>query len=80
MCSVFQCVSWCVSAQLQDWYSELSGGQRSKAELMRQVFLKDRCPQASMNAGTVAEHHQDHDNICGIILILTWMREAATLF
>ena len=29
----------------QDWYSGLSGGQRSKAELMRQIFLKSRCPE-----------------------------------
>ncbi|CAE7245427.1 pstB2 [Symbiodinium natans] len=29
----------------KDWYSDLSGGQRSKAELMRQIFLKSRCPQ-----------------------------------
>eukprot|EP00438_Fugacium_kawagutii_P015930 Skav217911 [mRNA] locus=scaffold795:200078:200427:+ [translate_table: standard] len=29
----------------QDWYGELSGGQRSKAELMRQVFLKESCPK-----------------------------------
>lgn len=42
--SVFQ-----LSNPLQDWYSELSGGQRSKAELMRQVFLKERCPKASIH-------------------------------
>lgn len=29
----------------QDWYGELSGGQRSKAELMRQIFLQERCPK-----------------------------------
>lgn len=32
-------------SEIADWYSELSGGQRSKAELMRQVFLKERCPK-----------------------------------
>lgn len=31
--------------EIADWYSELSGGQRSKAELMRQIFLKERCPK-----------------------------------
>ena len=28
----------------EDWYSELSGGQRSKAELLRSVFLRPACP------------------------------------
>lgn len=31
-------------AEKEDWCSELSGGQRVKVELMRQVFLADRCP------------------------------------
>jgi len=28
----------------QDWYGTLSGGQRVKAELIRKVFLRERCP------------------------------------
>lgn len=28
----------------EDFYSELSGGQKAKAEFIRQVFLKDVCP------------------------------------
>ncbi|OLP85080.1 putative multidrug resistance protein [Symbiodinium microadriaticum] len=28
-----------------DWYGKLSGGQRSKAELVRQIFLQKQCPQ-----------------------------------
>ncbi|CAE7228520.1 ssuB3, partial [Symbiodinium sp. CCMP2592] len=28
-----------------DWYGKLSGGQRSKAELVRQIFLQQQCPQ-----------------------------------
>ncbi|CAJ1354341.1 unnamed protein product [Effrenium voratum] len=34
-----------LQAEMADWYGELSGGQRSKAELMRQVFLKAECPK-----------------------------------
>lgn len=28
-----------------DWYGQLSGGQRSKAEFMRQVLLRPKCPE-----------------------------------
>ena len=35
---------------VQDWYGGLSGGQRSKAELMRLIFLRDRCPKASQTS------------------------------
>ena len=28
----------------EDWFSELSGGQKSKIELVRKVFLRDECP------------------------------------
>jgi energy-coupling factor transporter ATP-binding protein EcfA2 len=28
----------------KQWFDELSGGQRVKAELIRKVFLRDRCP------------------------------------
>jgi ABC-type nitrate/sulfonate/bicarbonate transport system ATPase subunit len=28
----------------EDWFSELSGGQKSKVELVRKVFLRDHCP------------------------------------
>merc|ERR1719326_2140291 len=31
-------------AEVDDWYGTLSGGQRGKAEFIRQVFLKDHCP------------------------------------
>merc|ERR1712048_998045 len=27
-----------------DWYGQLSGGQRCKVELIRQVFLRRKCP------------------------------------
>eukprot|EP00929_Paragymnodinium_shiwhaense_P098415 TRINITY_DN59895_c0_g1_i2.p1 TRINITY_DN59895_c0_g1~~TRINITY_DN59895_c0_g1_i2.p1 ORF type:complete len:860 (+),score=139.38 TRINITY_DN59895_c0_g1_i2:68-2647(+) len=29
----------------EDWYSELSGGQKIKVELIRKVFLRQNCPQ-----------------------------------
>lgn len=28
----------------EDWFSELSGGQKSKVELVRKIFLRDACP------------------------------------
>ena len=28
----------------EDWFSELSGGQKSKVELVRKVFLREKCP------------------------------------
>lgn len=32
-------------AEKEDWYSELSGGQRVKVEFIRKVFLKGTCPK-----------------------------------
>jgi len=31
-------------AEADDWYGTLSGGQRGKAEFIREVFMKDACP------------------------------------
>ncbi len=28
----------------EDWFSELSGGQKSKVELVRKLFLREKCP------------------------------------
>eukprot|EP00811_Abedinium_folium_P008068 NODE_1744_length_2387_cov_6.468584.p1 GENE.NODE_1744_length_2387_cov_6.468584~~NODE_1744_length_2387_cov_6.468584.p1 ORF type:complete len:686 (-),score=199.43 NODE_1744_length_2387_cov_6.468584:329-2110(-) len=33
-----------LEAERDDWYSELSGGQRLKAEFIREVFMRDTCP------------------------------------
>jgi ABC-type nitrate/sulfonate/bicarbonate transport system ATPase subunit len=33
-----------IFTEADDWYGTLSGGQRGKAEFIRQVFMKDRCP------------------------------------
>ena len=34
-----------LDVEKEDWYAELSGGQRSKAELIRRVFLRPSCPR-----------------------------------
>merc|ERR1711879_66484 len=31
-------------AEKEDWYSELSGGEKAKVEFIRKVFLRERCP------------------------------------
>jgi len=38
----------------EDWFNDLSGGQRSKVELVRKVFLQDRCPGVLLIDETMA--------------------------
>ncbi|KAG7355528.1 ABC-type exporter [Nitzschia inconspicua] len=38
----------------EDWFSDLSGGQKSKVELVRKVFLLDECPQVLLIDETMA--------------------------
>jgi energy-coupling factor transporter ATP-binding protein EcfA2 len=38
----------------EDWFSDLSGGQKSKVELVRKVFLHDRCPDVLLIDETMA--------------------------
>lgn len=38
----------------EDWFSDMSGGQRSKVELTRTVFLKDNCPHVLLVDETMA--------------------------
>jgi len=38
----------------EDWFSELSGGQKSKVELVRKVFLRDECPSVLLVDETMA--------------------------
>ena len=33
-----------LQVEKEDWFSELSGGQKSKVELVRKVFLRSACP------------------------------------
>jgi ABC-type polar amino acid transport system ATPase subunit len=37
-----------------DWFSDLSGGQKSKVELVRKVLLHDRCPDVLLIDETMA--------------------------
>lgn len=37
-----------------DWFSDLSGGQKSKVELVRTVFLRDSCPDVLLVDETMA--------------------------
>jgi energy-coupling factor transporter ATP-binding protein EcfA2 len=38
----------------EDWFSDLSGGQKSKVELVRQVFLHETCPDVLLIDETMA--------------------------
>jgi ABC-type dipeptide/oligopeptide/nickel transport system ATPase subunit len=38
----------------EDWFSDLSGGQKSKVELVRKVFVRDRCPDVLLVDETMA--------------------------
>lgn len=38
----------------EDWFSDLSGGQRSKVELVRKVFLMEECPHVLLIDETMA--------------------------
>lgn len=38
----------------EDWFNDLSGGQRSKVELVRKVFLMDECPDVLLIDETMA--------------------------
>eukprot|EP00934_Nitzschia_sp_Nitz4_P006733 Nitzschia sp. Nitz4//scaffold3_size479765//445132//447785//NITZ4_000188-RA/size479765-augustus-gene-1.588-mRNA-1//1//CDS//3329551022//6723//frame0 len=38
----------------EDWFSDLSGGQRCKVELVRQVFLQGQCPHVLLVDETMA--------------------------
>ncbi|KAL7546346.1 hypothetical protein ACHAWF_009681 [Thalassiosira exigua] len=38
----------------EDWFSELSGGQKSKVELVRKVFLREKCPSVLLVDETMA--------------------------
>ena len=38
----------------EDWFSNLSGGQKSKVELVRKVFMHDHCPEVLLVDETMA--------------------------
>lgn len=43
-----------LTEEKEDWFSDLSGGQKSKAELVRQVFLYETCPDVLLVDETMA--------------------------
>lgn len=46
-----------------DWFSDLSGGQKSKVELVRKVFLADQCPKVLLIDETFAPLDPDSKNM-----------------
>lgn len=46
-----------------DWFSDLSGGQKSKVELVRKVFLMDRCPKVLLIDETFAPLDPESKNL-----------------
>lgn len=43
-----------LSMEKEDWFSDLSGGQKSKVELVRKVFLYEQCPGVLLIDETMA--------------------------
>ena len=43
-----------LEGEKDDWFNDLSGGQRSKVELVRKVFLMDECPHVLLIDETMA--------------------------
>jgi ABC-type dipeptide/oligopeptide/nickel transport system ATPase subunit len=43
-----------LTEEKEDWFSDLSGGQKSKVELVRKVFLHDKCPDVLLVDETMA--------------------------
>jgi ABC-type Mn2+/Zn2+ transport system ATPase subunit len=50
-------------SEKDDWFSDLSGGQKSKVELVRKVFLADRCPRVLLIDETFAPLDPDSKNL-----------------
>ena len=46
-----------------DWFADLSGGQKSKVELVRKVFLHERCPNVLLIDETFAPLDPDSKNL-----------------
>jgi len=46
-----------------DWFSDLSGGQKSKVELVRKVFLAERCPRVLLIDETFAPLDPESKNL-----------------
>ena len=46
-----------------DWFADLSGGQKSKVELVRKVFLHEKCPNVLLIDETFAPLDPDSKNL-----------------
>jgi len=46
-----------------DWFADLSGGQKSKVELVRKVFLEEQCPEVLFIDETFAPLDPDSKNL-----------------
>jgi len=52
-----------LTSEKDDWFSDLSGGQKSKVELVRKVFLSDRCPRVLLIDETFAPLDPESKNL-----------------
>lgn len=52
-----------LTSEKDDWFSDLSGGQKSKVELVRKVFLAEQCPKVLLIDETFAPLDPDSKNL-----------------
>eukprot|EP01083_Nonionella_stella_P217532 780957_1 len=52
-----------ITTMKDDWFSDLSGGQKSKVELVRKVFLEDKCPRVLLIDETFAPLDPESKNL-----------------
>jgi ABC-type multidrug transport system ATPase subunit len=52
-----------LTTEKDDWFSDLSGGQKSKVELVRKVFLAERCPKVLLIDETFAPLDPDSKSL-----------------
>jgi ABC-type bacteriocin/lantibiotic exporter with double-glycine peptidase domain len=53
-----------LTSEKEDWFSDLSGGQKSKVELVRKIFLADQCPGVLLIDETFAPLDPESKNLC----------------
>lgn len=52
-----------LTSEKDDWFSDLSGGQKSKVELVRKVFLAEQCPKVLLIDETFAPLDPDSKSL-----------------
>jgi ABC-type Mn2+/Zn2+ transport system ATPase subunit len=52
-----------LTSSKDDWFSDLSGGQKSKVELVRKVFLAEHCPRVLLIDETFAPLDPESKNL-----------------